>query len=1242
MLAKQSALKRARNKQFHLPNEAQDEPSPESPAPDDPNDDPNAEILKPMTDAEKEERKRKLKESLYSENEKESKLSRSKRKRLDKYIEHQIKREEKKVLLEKLSATKVDTNQFAPSKFLGKGKNTKREDLQEAINLEKQGRADEHTRQILYEDRTVKDWDEESADDSGIESLSETSAYEPQSSFVDNRPSKFGGTGSGFLFSNIPKIEKDASHKKYTWRLKVEREERKRAKIEDENDFLSSEESDNGTLGPANEAEIDESGTDTESHISSEDIEEAPDKSSSVVSQGNESEDESEDESDEGSGESDEDEFLESEDDEDKPRLVQQQPKHSKVAESFKQWAEQQVRELEGRVNTSLPELSSGVKERYSKGVHQDSKDSEDEESIPINENLQRKAFYVEVTRPIEIQQQRMQLPVFGEEHRIMEAVHHHDCIVLCGETGSGKTTQVPQFLYEAGFGNVDSDTYPGMIGVTQPRRVAAVSMANRVGNELGEVHGKRVGYQIRFDSTVANENQKNGTALKFMTDGVLLREMMNDFLLTKYSALIIDEAHERNVNTDILIGMLSRIVQLRRQRNKPLKLIIMSATLRVSDFAENKTLFKVPPPIIRVEARQYPVSVHFNKKTRYDYLEEAFAKACKIHRRLPPGGILIFLTGQNEITTLVKRLRDEFPSKVGYGEDKKAKYRVSQQVALEAEDVDLDIALRERSAAEVDNSSSDEDSDEEEGFDEALEPQQSPQDPLHVLPLYSLLPQNQQLRVFDAPPPGSRVCIVATNVAETSLTIPGIRYVIDCGRSKERKFDEDTGVQLFEVDWVSKASADQRSGRAGRTGPGHCYRLYSSAIYEEYFHQFSEPEILRMPAESTVLTMKSMGIDHIVNFPFPTPPDRSALARAEKLLVVLGALDHDKKAITDLGKKMALFPLGPRYAKMLIVGNQLDCLPYVIAIVSGLSVGDPFLDEQEIVPIKVSESGTDTEDEETQGDMEERRKLRAKFHKSRAMFSNIDTKSDAIKLLSAACALDHVPESKRRKFVADNFLRAKVMEEIQKLRKQVSHIVTINTGLDTIADKELQNQKLGVPSKQQVAALKQIMASGFIDQVAVRSDIVDSEIKLAKRNNISRVPYTVLHRPAESDEAFVYIHPGSVLTSAGAEPPQFLIYQTLNRSSNTKEGFLNRLRMKPLCDISGKQLANVAKASSLITYSKPLGHPYAPKNISSTKRECYVIPRYGSGMTDGGIGWDLPVIKVIQEKLYGQWITKA
>ena len=279
---------------------------------------------------------------------------------------------------------------------------------------------------------------------------------------------------------------------------------------------------------------------------------------------------------------------------------------------------------------------------------------------------------------------------------------------------------------------------------------------------------------------------------------------------------------------------------------------------------------------------------------------------------------------------------------------------------------------------------------------------------PMHILPLYSLLPNDQQMRVFKPPPPGHRLVIIATNVAETSVTIPGIRYVVDSGRSKERLFDPISGVQSFQISWISKASAAQRAGRAGRTGPGHVYRLYSSALYEDHFEAFSKPEILRMSIEGVVLQMKSMNIDSVIDFPFPTPPDRASLANAEKLLMHLGALQPATRTkmvagtqqhgsyggrITSLGLAMAAYPVSPRFAKMLVIGNQHDCLPFVIAIVACLSAGDPFIHEQSL---ELGEDGVD-EDEEEAIEMshiqkeevrqrEEKKRLRSRYFKAHAV----------------------------------------------------------------------------------------------------------------------------------------------------------------------------------------------------------------------------------------------------------------
>lgn len=1124
-------------------------------------------------------------------------------------------------------------------KTLGSGMaKTKKEEIAEALALEKAGKADESTRNVLYEEREVKDWrDSDLFKGKEKEPKKEEDQGAPQtkSTFIDNRPNKSNNNllqGGGFGFQNLKEVKKSSDKQDgLTWRERVARENaRKHGKLNEE------DEEENGD----SEDEESEAESGSEQHDSDDDDDDGDNGFEEWTGFSDEFIDAEEDQEDnEGQGEKEED-YNENEAKDASNDLKSK-------GEAFKQWAKQFTEPEDKAEGVQLPEFKGDYipLERP-----EDQEELPDELQIPQN-SIRSKAYYVTVDRPNEIQKNRLQLPVVSEEHRIMEAIHNNDCVVICGETGSGKTTQVPQFLYEAGYGNPDSEN-PGMIGITQPRRVAAVSMANRVGSELGD-HGNKVAYQIRFDATV-----KKDTALKFMTDGVLLRELANDFTLSKYSSIIIDEAHERNMNTDILIGVLSRVLRLRKEmyengeKQLPLKLIIMSATLRVSDFTENSTLFPVPPPVLKVEARQYPVSVHFNRRTHFDYMDQVYKKATKIHQKLPPGGILIFLTGQNEITDICKRLRQRFPkkkkSKAGAAEEEHIpKVRISaEEATTEVEDfnfgVNEDLENNKKNATiEGDDDDYYDDEFEEEGFDETPGEGHDENAPLHVLPLYSLLPTKEQLKVFEDPPEGTRLCVVATNVAETSLTIPGIRYVVDCGRSKERHYDEVTGVQSFKVGWVSKASADQRSGRAGRTGPGHCYRIYSSAIYESDFDQFASPEIMRMPVEGVALQMKAMGIHNILNFPFPTPPPKESLEKGLKLLKYLEAINEDE-AITDHGKAMNLFPLSPRYSRMLLVGNKHKCLPYVIALVAGLTVGEPFVTEQELSIDEKDDDDDDDNSDETMGQKEEKRKLRQEFFKAQQLFQVLDPESDALKLLAAISRYDYEKSGAKQAFCEKHFLRYKFMDEISKLRDQVINIVVSNTPANAINEGELK-KKLGVPTGTQKAVLKQVIATGFIDQLAVRGDLISSEVSNKAMSRIVTFPYASLF-PSSSQQLdangdpvdpYVYIHPSSIIAQSGnPEPPRYLVFKTMNLSEGRKN---SRIRIKPLTSIGSKQLVNVGKSSPVVTFSKPINVPVM-KNAS--KRECRVIPRVGAAIGTGGVGWDMPPLDVVEEKQGVHWVV--
>eukprot|EP01105_Mastigella_eilhardi_P022133 TRINITY_DN5427_c0_g1_i1.p1 TRINITY_DN5427_c0_g1~~TRINITY_DN5427_c0_g1_i1.p1 ORF type:complete len:1147 (-),score=286.91 TRINITY_DN5427_c0_g1_i1:12-2945(-) len=742
----------------------------------------------------------------------------------------------------------------------------------------------------------------------------------------------------------------------------------------------------------------------------------------------------------------------------------------------------------------------------------------------------------VPVTRTPEIEAVRSKLPVFLEEQTIMEAITDNEVCIICGETGSGKTTQVPQFLYEAGYGCLDCGETPGMIGITQPRRVAALSMAHRVATELNVEIGTQVAYQIRYDTTVDPER----TRMKFMTDGILLREIQSDFLLPRYSVVVLDEAHERNINTDILIGLLSRIVPLRNKMHRegkaakegdkepvrPLKLVIMSATLRVEDFTSNRRLFPTPPPVVHVNARQFPVDIHFNKRTSPDYVGETFSKVVKIHTRLPMGGILVFLTGQQEIEYLCRRLRERFPKQ-----------------------------------------------DDSEG---------APQEPLFVLPLYGALSPEQQQRVFHKVPEGSRLCVVATNVAETALTIPNIVYVVDSGKSKQRRYDTTTGISSFVVDWTSKASADQRAGRAGRTCAGHCYRVYSSAVYNDLFLQHTAPEISRTPVEDVVLQMKAMDIGHILSFPFPTPPERASIDAAQKLLTYLGALTPSGK-ITPLGKQLALLPVNPRLAKMLCLANDTDVMPWMVTIVASLSVHDLFaplfsgvnagtVDEQK-TPKPEGEGYTSS--------------LDISKAKKRAMWAHHD--SDMLAVLKAVEACRDALQKGETLigFCRKYSLHQQSMQEILQLRQQLLGMVTAR----------VPEQITALPSKRQELLIRQLIASGLVDHVG----------KLMTRDEAPEGCPAFAYSVFNAKEP-VFIHPTSFLHT---ETPEFVVCHEIIAGGK-------RHYMRGVTRVHPCWLHTLAPA--LAHRSEPLELPPPQYNPQTDRVECSVRTTYGPQ------GWQLPV----------------
>ncbi|KZT67534.1 P-loop containing nucleoside triphosphate hydrolase protein [Daedalea quercina L-15889] len=478
----------------------------------------------------------------------------------------------------------------------------------------------------------------------------------------------------------------------------------------------------------------------------------------------------------------------------------------------------------------------------------------------------------------------RKKLPVFAQMEDFLKMFSENQIMVMVGETGSGKTTQIPQFVCYSDLPH----TKGKLVACTQPRRVAAMSVAKRVADEMDVPLGKQVGYSIRFEDMT----EPGTTFMKYMTDGMLLREAMNDPDLTRYSTIILDEAHERTLATDILMGLLKTLAK----RRSDLRIIVMSATLDALKFQKYFSVNKggEPAPLFKVPGRTHPVEVFYTQDPEPDYVEAAIRTVLMIHRAEEPGDILLFLTGEEEIEDACKKIK------------------------LEADDL--------------------------------LNQDPDSVGPLVCIPLYSSLPPQQQQRIFDPPPsprtpdgPPGRKVVVSTNIAETSLTIDGIVYVVDPGFSKQKVYNPRIRVDSLLVSPISKASAQQRAGRAGRTRPGKCFRLYTERDFMKELEEQTHPEILRSNLANTVLELVKLGIKDLVKFDYVDAPAPETLMRALELLNYLAALDDDGN-LTPLGSIMAEFPLDPQMAKMLIVSPEFNCSNEILTIVAMLSVPNIWL----------------------------------------------------------------------------------------------------------------------------------------------------------------------------------------------------------------------------------------------------------------------------------------------------------
>ena len=625
---------------------------------------------------------------------------------------------------------------------------------------------------------------------------------------------------------------------------------------------------------------------------------------------------------------------------------------------------------------------------------------------------------------------QRRSLPIFQAKKELLRIIRDHQIVVVVGETGSGKTTQLTQYLMEEGYHRY------GIIGCTQPRRVAAVSVAKRVADEVGCELGSRVGYAIRFEDVTSES-----TRIKYMTDGVLLREALNDFELEKYSAVIMDEAHERSVNTDVLFGILKRVAYQRAD----FKLIVTSATMDSEKFSR----FFKGAPVYTIPGRTFPVETFFAKVNAKDYVEAAVDQAMSVHLTQEEGDILVFMTGQDDIETTCVLLAD----------------RLEQ------------VLLRDEAAAK----------------------------PLTILPIYSQLPADIQSKIFERSE--HRKVIVATNIAETSLTVDGVRFVIDCGFAKLKVYNPKIGMDTLYITPISKANANQRKGRAGRTGPGICWRLYTENTYFYDLLDNNIPEIQRTNLANVVLLLKSLGVKNLLEFDFMDPPPQYTILNSMYQLWLLEALD-DAGNLTSLGKAMGQFPLDPALSRMVLMGDILGCVMEMVVVVSMLTVPAIFFRPKD----RTEESDA----------------AREKF---------FVPESDHLTLLNVF--LQYMHNGSSAAWCSRHFIHFKAMKRVEEIRNQL---------LDILKSQRIQESSVGVGGDWDI--VRKAVVCCYFHNVAKLKGIGEYV------NLLTSVP--------------CHLHPTSALYGLG-HTPEYIVYHEVTKTTKEYMQCVTAAEPEWLAELGGK-----------------------------------------------------------------------